>query len=81
VAIDPHGVVGDPGYQTGALLYNPWPERREAELLAVVPARNEQLAAGLTMAARAGRRVGLRHGCAQRGLDLPERDDAGQPGP
>jgi streptomycin 6-kinase len=49
LAIDPHGVVGDPGYETGALLYNPWPERREAELLAVVPARIEQLAAGLTM--------------------------------
>jgi streptomycin 6-kinase len=29
------------------LLYNPWPERREAELLALVPARIEQLAAGL----------------------------------
>ena len=49
LAIDPHDVVGDPGYETGALLYNPWPERREAELLALVPARIEQLAAGLTM--------------------------------
>jgi streptomycin 6-kinase len=49
LAIDPHGVVGDPGYETGALLYNPWPERREAELLALVPARIEQLATGLTM--------------------------------
>ena len=49
LAIDPHGVVGDPRYETGALLSNPWPERREAELLPLVPAQIEQLAAGLTM--------------------------------
>jgi streptomycin 6-kinase len=49
LALDPHGLVGDPGYETGALLYNPWPERREAELLALVPARIEQLAAGLNI--------------------------------
>ena len=35
--------------QTGALPYNPWPKLREAELLALVPARMEPLAAGLTM--------------------------------
>ena len=49
MAIDPHGVVGATGYETGALLYNPWPERRDVELLALVPARIEQLAAGLSM--------------------------------
>lgn len=47
LAIDPHGLVGDPGYETGALLYNPAPERREDSLLALVPARIEQLADGL----------------------------------
>ena len=49
MAIDPHGVLADPGQETGALLYNPWPQRREAELLALVPARIEQLADALTM--------------------------------
>ena len=47
LAIDPHGLVGDPGYETGALLYNPDPERRDSALLALVPARIEQLADGL----------------------------------
>ena len=32
-----------------AAAYNPWPESREAKLLALVPARIEQLAAGLTI--------------------------------
>lgn len=49
LAIDPKGLVGDPGYEVGALLYNPWPDRRDSELLALVPARTEQLAAGLAM--------------------------------
>jgi streptomycin 6-kinase len=49
LAIDPKGLVGDPGYETGALLYNPWPDRRDRELLALVPARMAQLAAGLSM--------------------------------
>ncbi|SHM73177.1 aminoglycoside phosphotransferase family protein [Cryptosporangium aurantiacum] len=44
LAIDPHGVVGDPGYDAGALLYNPDPPRRDSDLLALVPARVEQLA-------------------------------------
>jgi streptomycin 6-kinase len=47
LAIDPHGVVGDPGFEIGALLYNPEPERRSGELLALVPARIEQLSDGL----------------------------------
>jgi streptomycin 6-kinase len=46
LAIDPHGLVGDPGYDCGAILYNPDPERREDDLLALVPARIEQLADG-----------------------------------
>ena len=46
LAIDPHGVVGDPGYECGAVLYNPDPWRREDDLLALVPARIEQLADG-----------------------------------
>jgi streptomycin 6-kinase len=46
LAIDPHGVVGDVGYDCGAMLYNPDPARRSAELLALVPARIERLAVG-----------------------------------
>jgi streptomycin 6-kinase len=49
LAIDPHGLVGDPGYDTGSLLYNPDPPRRDPDLLALVPARIEQLADGLRM--------------------------------
>jgi streptomycin 6-kinase len=46
LAIDPHGVVGDPGYDTGAWLYNPPGLTRDA-VPALVPARVEQLADGL----------------------------------
>jgi streptomycin 6-kinase len=46
LAIDPHGVVGDRGYDSGAMLYNPEMDRREDGLLALVPARIEQLADG-----------------------------------
>jgi streptomycin 6-kinase len=49
LAIDPHGVVGDPGYDVGAMLYNPDPHIRADELLALVPRRVEQLAAGLDL--------------------------------
>lgn len=49
LAIDPHGVVGDPGYDAGALLYNPDPDNRAPELTALVPRRLEQLADGLAM--------------------------------
>jgi streptomycin 6-kinase len=49
LAIDPFGVVGDPGYDCGAMLYNPDPLRREDDLLALVPARIEQLADGYRM--------------------------------
>jgi streptomycin 6-kinase len=47
--IDPHGWVGDPGFDCGAMLYNPNPPRRSARLLALVPARIEQLADGYRM--------------------------------
>jgi streptomycin 6-kinase len=47
LAIDPHGVVGDPGYEAGAMVHNPDPDRRDAGLLALVPSRIEQLADGM----------------------------------
>ncbi|MCO1658333.1 aminoglycoside phosphotransferase family protein [Pseudonocardia humida] len=50
VAIDPHGAVGDPGFDVGPPLYNPDPDRVDGELLALVPARVEQLADGLGIA-------------------------------
>ncbi|MBX6748154.1 MAG: phosphotransferase [Micromonosporaceae bacterium] len=49
LAIDPHGVVGDPGAEVGPMLYNPDPDNRDPALLALVPARLEQLADGLGM--------------------------------
>jgi streptomycin 6-kinase len=49
LAIDPHGVVGDPGYELGALLYNPDPDNRDEALIALVPSRVEQLADELSM--------------------------------
>lgn len=47
LAIDPHGVVGDPGYEAGSMVHNPDPDRRDEELLRLVPARVEQLADGM----------------------------------
>ncbi|MEV5572484.1 aminoglycoside phosphotransferase family protein [Spirillospora sp. NPDC052269] len=44
LAIDPHGLVGDPGYDIGAFLYNPDPDDRDEALTALVPARVEQVA-------------------------------------
>jgi streptomycin 6-kinase len=49
LAIDPFGLVGDPGYDGGAMLYNPDPARRLDDLVALVPARLEQLADGLAI--------------------------------
>ncbi|MBB5133553.1 streptomycin 6-kinase [Thermocatellispora tengchongensis] len=49
LAIDPHGLVGDPGYDTGTLLHNPEPDDRDEALTALVPARAEQLADELAM--------------------------------
>lgn len=45
LAIDPHGHVGDPGYDTGQLLYNPLDSG--ADLTALAPRRVEQLADAL----------------------------------
>jgi streptomycin 6-kinase len=44
VAIDPHGWIGDPGFEVGPMLYNPDPGDRSDELLRLVPARIDQLA-------------------------------------
>ncbi|MGH3876112.1 MAG: aminoglycoside phosphotransferase family protein [Actinophytocola sp.] len=49
LAIDPHGLVGDPGYETTSLLFNPDPADRDETLTALVPARVEQLADELDM--------------------------------
>jgi len=49
LAIDPHGIVGDPGYEVGALLFNPDPDNRDEALTALVPSRIEQLADELSM--------------------------------
>ncbi|TMR06349.1 aminoglycoside resistance protein [Actinomadura soli] len=49
LAIDPHGYVGDRGYEAGALLYNPDPDDRDEALLKLVPARVEQLADGMAL--------------------------------
>ena len=47
LAIDPHGVVGDPGYEIGAVLYNPF--GGDEPVLDLVPARVEQFADGLDL--------------------------------
>lgn len=49
LAIDPHGVVGDRGYEAAAMLYNPDPPRHDPALTALVPGRVEQLADGLRL--------------------------------
>ncbi|OLF09594.1 aminoglycoside phosphotransferase family protein [Actinophytocola xanthii] len=49
LAIDPHGIVGDPGYEIGPLLYNPEPADRAESLTRLVPARVEQLSDMLAM--------------------------------
>lgn len=59
VAIDPNGWIGDPGFELGPLLYNPDPAFRSAELLALVPARLEQLADALALSPERGRAWGF----------------------
>ena len=46
VAIDPHGWVGDPGFEVGPLLYNPL-RTDPAELVRLPPSRLEAYADGL----------------------------------
>jgi streptomycin 6-kinase len=46
LAIDPFGLVGDPGFDCGPMLYNPDPHDRDEALLTLVPHRIEQLADG-----------------------------------
>jgi streptomycin 6-kinase len=50
LAIDPHGVIGDPGAEVWPMLSNPDPFNRDAALLRLVPSRVEQLADGLGIA-------------------------------
>ncbi|GAA3205303.1 aminoglycoside phosphotransferase family protein [Dactylosporangium siamense] len=47
LVIDPHGLVGDPGYEIGSILFNPDPGDRDPALTALVPARLRQLSAAL----------------------------------
>lgn len=47
LAIDPHGLVGDPGYEVGSILFNPDPGNRDPALTALVPARLRQLSTAL----------------------------------
>ena len=47
LAIDPHGALGDPGYEVGAVLYNPFDG--DEPVLELLPARVEQFADGLGM--------------------------------
>lgn len=49
LAIDPHGLVGDPGYEISSLFFNPDPDNRDEALTALVPSRVEQLADELAM--------------------------------
>lgn len=49
LAIDPHGSVGDRGYEVGSILYNPHQTDRDPGLVALVPGRVEQLADGLDL--------------------------------
>ncbi len=49
LAIDPHGITGDPGYEIGVLLHNPEPGNRDEALTGLVPARVEQFADELTI--------------------------------
>jgi streptomycin 6-kinase len=47
LAIDPHGLTGDPAYEIGSWLFNPDPDDRDPALTALMPGRLEQLADGL----------------------------------
>ncbi|MFB9238238.1 aminoglycoside phosphotransferase family protein [Plantactinospora siamensis] len=47
LAIDPHGLVGDPGFDAGPVLYNPGPDEQSGRLLPLLESRIERLADGL----------------------------------
>jgi streptomycin 6-kinase len=49
LAIDPFGIIGDAGFDAGAMLYNPEPEVRDEALLHLVPARVELIADRLSL--------------------------------
>jgi streptomycin 6-kinase len=49
LAIDSKGMTGDPGFDCGAMLYNPEPWLRDERIVRLVPARIEQLADGFAM--------------------------------
>ena len=59
LAIDPAGLIGDPAFDCGAMLYNPDPATRDPALLRLVPARIEQLAAGFGVPVDRGRAWGF----------------------
>jgi streptomycin 6-kinase len=47
LAIDPHGHIGDPGFDLGTLLYNPEPGNTRTDLTTrLLPARLERMVAG-----------------------------------
>jgi streptomycin 6-kinase len=49
LAIDPAGIIGDPGFDAGAMLYNPEPAVRDEALWQLVPARVELVADRLAL--------------------------------
>ena len=81
LAIDPHGVVGDPGYEVGALLYNPDPDRRDDDPPRPAARADRATRRRSGTADRTRRRLGLRAGCALRGVDRRGRRYARQPRP
>ncbi|WP_051571037.1 aminoglycoside phosphotransferase family protein [Cryptosporangium arvum] len=80
LAIDPHGLVGDPAYEAAALLYNPDPDRRDPSLLALVPARIEQLADGLAQPVDRVTAWGFAVAMLSAVWDTEGQDEPGPPG-
>jgi len=75
VAIDPHGVVGDAGYDVGPLLINPW-ERRPQEL---VGRRLDLLSDALGMPRTRLAASGLVRAVLAESVDGPGHRPAGRP--
>ncbi|GAA0267810.1 aminoglycoside phosphotransferase family protein [Cryptosporangium japonicum] len=80
LAIDPHGLVGDPAYEAAAMLWNPDPDRRDPSLLALVPARIEQLADGLGQPVERVTAWGFAVAMLSEVWDTEGRDAPGPPG-